>query len=325
MEPGAGQIPLQRNTRQMGYRVFGTLAESSSGPVTKSRNTMLAESYPQNNYRTITMKKPKILSEWVNLRNYVVASVLFIIGILLLIWAADKVFWANNTNIQSFIETLGSSLLVTGIITVAWDLIGKRAFTEEILSKVSMSQELMKAGIIHVIPSGKSREIDWDDLFQKAIEVDLLFYGSSWWINQNFKNLESFVKRPHTRLRVILPDPDDSHTMLESSRRINATIEKEIGIIAKAIKDFQDLVEQYPRANVEIWLLKKSPLFSVFRFGNRAVFSPYSHRASIVEIPTIICLEDGEIFKFIMSELISILNDKNTTRRLTISPSSSRK
>lgn len=271
------------------------------------------------------MKKPKILSEWVTLRNYVIASVLFIIGILLLIWAGDEVFWAHNTNIQSFIETLGSTLLVTGIITVAWDLIGKRAFTEEILSKVSMSQELMQAGIIHVVPSSQSREIDWDDLFQKASEVDLLFYGSSWWINQNFKNIESFVKKQHTRLRVILPDLDDSHTMLESSRRINATVEKEIRIITGAIKDFQNLVEQYPTANVEIWLLKKSLLFSVFRFGNRAVFSPYSHRASIVGMPAIICVEDGEIFKFIESELISIFNDKNTTRRLIISPNSSQK
>ncbi|MCB8947897.1 MAG: hypothetical protein H6653_07765 [Ardenticatenaceae bacterium] len=268
------------------------------------------------------MKKQKILSEWVNLRNYVIASILFVIGILLLIWAGDKVFWANNTNIQSFIETLGSTLLVTGIITVAWDLIGKRAFTEEILSKVSISQALMQAGIIHVFPSDKNREIDWDDLFQKAIEIDLLFYGSSWWRNQNFKNLESFITRKNTRMRVILPDPDDSQTMLESSRRINTTVENEIRIITDAIKDFKILVEQHPTANVEIWLLKKSPLFSAFRFGNRAVFSPYSHRASIVGVPTIICVENGVIFKFIEGELNSIFNDKNTTRKLTISPDS---
>lgn len=264
------------------------------------------------------MKNSKILSEWVNLRNYVIASVLFIIGILLLIWAADEVFWVNYTNIQSFIETLGSTLLVTSIITVAWDLIGKRAFTEEILSKVSISQELMQAGIVRVVPSGRSREIDWGDLFRRADEVDLLFYGSSWWINQNFGNLELFVARQYTRLRVILPDPDDSCTMLESSRRIDKTIEEEIWIVTEAIKDFQDLVEQYPRANVEIWLLKRSPLFSVFRFGNRAVFSPYSHGARLVEIPTIICVEDGEIFEFIKSEFASIFDDRNTTRRLDL-------
>lgn len=271
------------------------------------------------------MKKSKFLSERVTLRNYVIASALFIIGILLLIWAGVKEYWAYNTNIQSFIETLGSTLLVTGIITVAWDLIGKRAFAEEILSKVSMSQELMQAGIIQVVPSSQSREIDWDDLFQKASEVDLLFYGSSWWINQNFKNLESFVKRQHTRLRVVLPDLDDSHTMLESSRRINATAEKEIRIITGALNDFRNLVEQYPKANIEIWLLKKSLLFSVFRFGNKAVLSPYSHRASSVGVPTIVCVEDGEIFRFIESELISIFNDKNTNRKLIISPNSSRK
>ena len=113
--------------------------------------------------------------------------------------------------------------------------------------------------------------------------------------------------------------------MLESSRRINATVEKEIRIITGAIKDFQNLVEQHPTANVEIWLLKKSLLFSVFRFGNRAAFSPFSYRASFVEVPIITCVEGGEIFKFVESELISIFNDKNTTRKLTLSPNSSRK
>lgn len=121
----------------------------------------------------------------------------------------------------------------------------------------------MQAGIIHVFPSDKNREIDWDDLFKKQLRL-ICFLRIIVVEKSKLQKSRIVYYKENTRMRVILPDPDDSQTMLESSRRINTTVENEIRIITDAIKDFKILVEQHPTANVEIWLLKKALYFPHF-------------------------------------------------------------
>lgn len=261
-------------------------------------------------------KNTALLSERVNLRSALLALCLFVVGLLFMIWAANKTLWAQDSTWQKLVETLGTSLLVTGLITIAWDLIGKRAFAEELLSKVSMSRELMDAGIIQVVSSFQSREIDWDALFEKATDVDLLFLGSSTWRNHNFRQLEALARRKYARLRIVLPDPSETSVTAELSNRMNIDVTKIISRTNDAIEFFQKLSKDFPQAKIEVWLMKKSPLFSVFRFDDKAVVSFYSHRAKLVEVPTIICIHKGEIYNYVMGELSALFEEGSIATKI---------
>jgi hypothetical protein len=264
------------------------------------------------------MKNQNLLAERVNLRTTILAFILTAIGLLLMLWSSDNLSWIQKPALQSFVNVLGSTLVVTGLITIVWDLFGKRAFTEEILSMVSMSRELTLAGIVQVTPSFQSREIDWDNLFAKATHVDVLFYGSSMWRAQNNNHLRALARKPRTRLRVLLPDPQDINTMTESANRMKISIEEEKTYITNAIKYFSSLSEEFPKAQIQVWLMKKSPLFSVFRIDDIGVISFYSHQGHIESIPTIVCTQGGKLHTFIMDELNALFDTDGGATRLNL-------
>jgi len=257
------------------------------------------------------MKKSNnyLLTERVNLRSTILAITFFVLGLLLVVWSANKDYWAQNTARQAFVETTGTSLLVTGLITIAWDISGKRAFAEELLSMVNMSRELTAAGILQVSRSFQSRDIDWDNLFSKAVNVDLMFFGSSTWRNHNFKQLEALATKKHTALRVLLPDPNHTNTMQNLADRMNMRIEDQVQKINSSILFFKTLVDNFPEANIQILLVKEVFVFSVFRFDDIAVVSFYSHRKKLVEVPTLLCKTDGIVYKFVMDEIESLASE----------------
>ncbi len=263
-------------------------------------------------------KNLTLLIERVNLRTALMAFVFFVGGFLLMLWAANDTLWLNRTTWKNLVESLGSLLFGTGLITAAWDLLGKRAFAEELLSKVSISRELASAGILQVKSSFQSREIDWENLFSRTIKIDLLFLGSSTWRNQHFRQLEAFVERTNTSLRVLLPDPNDSHTVSELAHRMDKkTNEIEVSI-NRAIDFFRDLSARHPHAQIQVWLVKQAPLFSIFRFDNKAVVSFYSHRRRLVEVPTFICTEGGELFNYVMEEVDELLRQNKLATKLNM-------
>lgn len=230
-----------------------------------------------------------------------------------MLWASKEEVWTQNLGYQKFIDTLGSTLIVTGLITVAWDLFGKRAFAEEILATISMSRALISAGILQIAPSFQSREINWDKLFQKASEVDVLFYGSSMWRTQNYKNIRELLQRPRTKLRILIPDPNDQKTMIESAGRLKMSLDDQIQYINKTINYFRELSVEFPKAKIQVWVIKKSPLISIFRFDDIAVVTFYSHLGYVESIPTIICSRGGEIFNFVINELNGLCKTTDNT------------
>lgn len=260
-----------------------------------------------------------LLIERVNLRSALVSFVLFVSGFLLMLWAASDALWIGKATWKNLTESMGSLLLGTGLVTVAWDLFGKRAFAEELLLKASISRELAEAGIVQVTRSFQSREIEWDELFRKAVKVDLLFAGSSTWRNQHFSQLAELLDRNNVRLRVLLPDPQDSSIIAEMARRTNKKEDVVKAGINKAIDFFCNLSKTHPNAQVQIWLMKQAPLFSVFRFDNKIVAALYSHRRKLVEVPTIMCVEGGELFQYIMDEIEELVLQDDLSQELNMS------
>jgi hypothetical protein len=58
------------------------------------------------------------------------------------------------------------------------------------------------------------------------------------------------------------------------------------------------------------------PLFSFYRFNNKAVFALYNHRAGRLPVPTFVCEEGGFLFRYLTDEIEGILANKSCTRKL---------
>jgi hypothetical protein len=195
-----------------------------------------------------------------------------------------------------------------------WELLGKRAFVDELFSLFSISRAAAEAGIIDYCSSFQDQKIDWNSLFRNASQIDLLFMGSSTWRNSHFEKMEAFLKQKRSQLTIILPDLNDFHVIQNIANQMNKNPEDIKRYINEAITHFIDLSKKFPSANISIWILRQPPWFSVFRFSNKAVVSLYSHQHKRVGVPTFICSKGGKLFDFIDKEISSIIdcNGKNS-------------
>lgn len=163
------------------------------------------------------------------------------IGLALIVVASFDDFWKSMKWLQSLCNNLGGLLLTTFLITVFWELLGKRLFLDEILHKAGISKQIENAGIADVHPSFQ-QFTGWKSLFNSCSEVDIFFsYGHSWRSNHR-EELKSFLSINKNSLRVILPNPEDKLTVDDLARQFGLSREQVESKINEAIVDFKSMV-----------------------------------------------------------------------------------
>jgi hypothetical protein len=107
---------------------------------------------------------------------------------------------ANIPTLQEILRELGALLFVTGVITVLWDLFGKRALLDETLAKVGLSTDIEAAGLSGIQPLFQSDELEWDSYFSTGKSLELFFISAHGWTSNQFERVE----RRRVRLRASL-------------------------------------------------------------------------------------------------------------------------
>lgn len=254
-----------------------------------------------------------VLHERTNLGTILAAIGVAIIGCLLMWFSTNDAWWKSlaigidGPCLQNFVSNFGALLVATVPVTLFWELWGKRAFLDEILTKARIAKELEDAGMVNAFQSFQMADV-WGHLISSSTEIDIFFvYGHSWRSN-NREHLRKFLAGRYARLRVILPDPDDNATVSELARRFStddATLRQRI---LEASADFKSLAPDGRK--VEVYLFSGlAPHFSFYRFGNTSVYAPYNHRADRAPVPTFIVRDGGFMFKFLRDEF-SAMKDK---------------
>lgn len=248
----------------------------------------------------------KILVERTNLRTLLIAILVAFVGLILLAGSAINGWWVWIGNqsaegvVESVVRDIGSLLLATVALSLLWELVGKRAFLDELLPKVGLSEDIVSAGIIGIKRSIYS-DIHWDELLRNCNELDILCIDGATWYHTHYAELRKAAK--HLRIRLILADPSDTTTLSELSRHL------------KRSKDYikeriEETVESYKRlqdkgATVNIWYLQTLPLFSFYRFDHTIVFELYSHLQDENHYhgPVFLIEKGGGLYDFIQREL----------------------
>lgn len=205
---------------------------------------------------------------------------------------------------SAFTGQLGGLLFATGVLTVAWDLVGRRAFSREILAKAKLSAEVVESGITRVTDQYLD-DVEWAELFNGARHVDIVVAYANTWRNANRSRLESIAASSGSRIRVFLPDPCDRLTVENLAARFGKDQPAVKRLINEAMSEFASLAKP-GGGTVEVFVRPGDPVFSCYRFDNRAVLTLYSHsRARQTSVPTLV-MAGGELFRFVRDEIAAI-------------------
>jgi len=255
----------------------------------------------------------RLLIEKVNLRTILLTTVLGAVG-LALVYASQPIDSHGYHKTGSVIRELGVLLFATVAIAVLWDVVGKRAFADEILAKANMSRDLADAGIDVVTTSFQDKRIVWEDLFKNACKLDIFVSYAHTWRNTNLERIDSMLSDSDAKVRVVLPDPDDKEIVRALATRYESKpedVEREI----TTAKAFFEHRKSKAKGRVEIYFVRMLPLFSFYRFNNKVVFALYNHRTGRLPVPTFVADEDGFLFKYFTEEIEGIIADPKRTRR----------
>lgn len=240
----------------------------------------------------------------VTTRSAIALGLIFVIVGGLLLWWSGTSHWKSNEPVQAFLGQLGGLVLATGLLAVAWDLFGRRAFADEVLAKAGLSADVVRAGIVRVTNQYLA-EVEWAPLFRDVDKLDIVVAYGATWRNTHRASLQQVAQRAGARIRVFLPDPDDNRTVEVLADRFNTQPADLITKINEAIRDFRSLAVP-AGATVEVWLRAGDAVFSCYRFDSNAVLTLYSHgRERRTQVPTLV-MRGGELFDFIYNELTAI-------------------
>jgi hypothetical protein len=251
--------------------------------------------------------KPISCKKITTLVNALLVLVFLSIGIILLLWSNDIEFWKERETLRCFLRDLGSTLFVSVTLLCVWELALRRAFLNEFLDKVNLSQQINRAGLKQLVYYPK--DINWDELFLKAKEIDLLLaYGKTWRASNKY-NLEKFIEQSDSHLRIVMPNPTLDHLLQEMTERFSQKTYDELqSKIQTAENDFVCLSEEeFANGRIKLWRMNIAPVFSMYRSDDTIIISFYSHK-KMVGVPHLIVDRGGQVFGFAMSQFSMIID-----------------
>lgn len=243
-----------------------------------------------------------------NLTTVLVAIGFVAVGIFLLLLSSRE-YSSTDIWIPSLLGQTGGLLVATGLIALVWDLVGKRAFTAEVLSRAQLRSDLVDSGLERV--TGRYlTDVEWDDLFTASRSLDVVVAYASTWRSDSQGRIENLLARRNGKLRVFLPDPDDAETMSVLAQRFGTSSAALEGKVREAIKDFRAFAS---KGDVEIYVRPGDAVFSCYQFDHKSVITLYSHsKERRWSVPTFV-VADGFLREFIGSDIEAI---KNQSKRI---------
>jgi hypothetical protein len=252
-----------------------------------------------------------LLKERVNLRTLLVAIVTAAIGMTLIL-LSQSVGPQGYVKSAVVLKEIGGALFISVAVALLWDLVGKRAFADEVLAKANMSRDLADAGIQMVLPSFQDERLKWDELFRNACRLDMFVAYASTWRNTQLQRIDKFLSDPDAKLRVLLPDPADEDILKGLAKRFSLTPDRVHDELVEALEFFKHRREK-AKGTVDIFVTTALPVFTFYRFNNRAVFALYNNRTGRLPVPAMLCEEGGFLFSYLTAEFEGLIGDTDRT------------
>lgn len=236
-----------------------------------------------------------------NARAVIHGLVALLVAIGLFVWSSAM---QANTMPQSVLSQVAGVVLAAGILSVGWQLLGRRRFADELMATAHLSADVVNSGIARVTDL-YLQEVEWDELFDGVTNLDIMVAYGRTWRHTHEKQLTDVARRPDSTVRVFLPDPEDEQTMSVLAKRFSVAAQDLKQTVEEAIQEFSGLAVAGGGA-VEVYVRAGDAVFSCYRFDQRAVLTLYSHAQRRTSVPTF-SLKEGTLFAFLRRELDAVL------------------
>lgn len=247
------------------------------------------------------MKKSKNRCKtWIRALSCVI---LLLIGVIAAV--AIDYFWGDIDNIcVAIMLELAFTVITVFGVSGLWEVLGKRAFAEEVLELAGIASNLQQSGIVGFYE--KFTDIKWSEIFEGTKEVSLMFTYAYSWRNNNRQELKDVSSKKNSRLIVLLPDysiPEvcdmcdrdflyGKHAE-DGSENVQKNTESKI---KKAIEDFKKL-------NADIYLYPSNLKTTYYFFDDKCIIAPFKHGKDKYCVPAILCREGGALYEFCKNDL----------------------
>jgi hypothetical protein len=231
----------------------------------------------------------------------------FAIGVVVLgIALMGLANWSSEPTGASWLEAtlndLGALLVVSGTLTVLWELLGRRALTDEVLAAANLSSDVTAANLQRV-STRYLIDAEWNALFSSARNVDLFFAYAQTWRNSHATALRGLVARPDVRLRVVLPDPTEDRLMALLAAKFGYEAADLQTKIQGALRDFENLAQQaHSSASVNVRLTNQFPVYTYYRFDHQALVVLYSQVVGRADMPMFQFEKGGTLYRHFESQ-----------------------
>ncbi len=259
--------------------------------------------------------RPSIRETLTTLATLIYSLTVLIIGAILIWFSIDNdwwehchLLWFDGRTLQAVIHHIGTLVIATVPITLYWEVVSRRKFLDEILAKARIAKELEDAGVVHVYETFQ-QVTNWGELFASSHKLDIFFYSGHSWRSFHHDQLRTFLDKSYSRLRVVLPDPEDDGIVSELARQFNSTPQKVRDSIRESFDDFVGLAPGGRK--VEIYYFKgMTPNLSFYRFEDTTVFSPYNHDKNRSSVPAFIVRSPGFLYRYLRHEF-DVIKDQS--------------
>jgi hypothetical protein len=233
----------------------------------------------------------------------IIAVVVVFIGVALLYASGSPSFEHNQPSLQTLIRELGALLVVTGGITVLWDLKGRRDFADEVLAKAQVSADIRSSGLQRLSMQYLD-DVEWSRMFQRAREIEISFSYATTWRGVHWARFQEFSQDKKNSLRVYLPHPEDEVIISALALRYDSTRDRIKQQITEAASAFAGL-RKGGGADIRVYYRRGDPTFACYRFDDQIVVTLYSHRRTRSDVPTML-IGPGTLYDFFAAELAAI-------------------
>lgn len=202
------------------------------------------------------------------------------------------------------LEQVGGILIATALLSVFWELRGRRSLASEVMETANLAHDVREAGLERVWNRYLTEEA-WSSRFRRAQKLDIFVAYANTWREGNRLELSAFAMRKSNVVRVVLPDVLDAPTVSAIALRSGKTAEEVVQKVCEARMKYRTLLQH--GENCSILSYRGPQAYAVYRFDEEAVVTLYRNSpAKTGHIPTL-SFTGGTLGEFVNSDLDQVI------------------
>jgi len=216
------------------------------------------------------------------MRQYVIASVLIILGLIAIAYKASLPTEAWQL---SYLSDLSSALLVGGLLSLLFKIFQDKESESTLRRLLRIHDSVDELGLKEIMPEVQA--YNFTDIIQNSDSLVVVMNDGLRWIGNNTVSLQNrFSKKSTTEIFTVDPNSPFVSTLAAKTSTSEADLKKKIQDTWARIEDAYN--KSTKAGDLTIYSLKTYPTKSIFLTEDQLIETPYQTASGRASIPVFI-------------------------------------